>query len=627
MKNKFLPHALLITSLVSVLAYKKVVQEEPWAIGLSQVITLWVILIFIYLINVNFNWVKQTVTRFFTEKDSPINLAIFRIVFFAYMLFPLKDPQLIWFSELPKDLQFAPMGMGWLLPHLPINGEIASSALIIFKMACFTAMLGIATRTSTFIAALTGFYVIGIPQFYGNVSHNHHSFWFLVIFAASRCADALSFDAVFNGIKKADRNQPTAIPHAANVYALPLRFMWLLIGLCYFFPGFWKLWNSGTAWILGDNLRNHMYYVWIGTDHWVPSIRIDQWPWLCRLTGAYVIFFEMVFIFLLFLPTTRYVAMVMGLSFHNMTFLILKIRFFILQICYVSFINWASFFKWLGQKMYHDPLIVLYDGSCSFCRRAVAFLQAFDVFNRIDYLDLHSSNAQSIRSTMKVTHEDLNRDMHAVIGQKTVKGYIAYRHIASRIPLLWPLVPFLYLGPVQMIGDKVYRSVADHRSCRLPPKDALINEKDPSTRLITVVGIILLSGALYYGSIGKGSGWPFACYPTFSEIAWDRFRTIECEVIYKDGSEKILHIQSLKSHMPVYKLDGLIGKIFSIKNKEVQNKKFLALWEVFLSIDPELINAKTIRFYFYENFTDPKKWDLNPVNKTMAFEFQVNQPN
>ena len=50
--------------------------------------------------------------------------------------------------------------------------------------------------------------------------------------------------------------------------------------------------------------------------------------------------------------------MVMGLSFHNMTFLILKIRFFILQICYVSFVNWASFFKWLGH-----PDVRNYDGS------------------------------------------------------------------------------------------------------------------------------------------------------------------------------------------------------------------------------------------------------------------------
>jgi hypothetical protein len=143
--------------------------------------------------------------------------------------------------------------------------------------------------------------------------------------------------------------------------------------------------------------------------------------------------------------------------------------------------------------------------------------------------------------------------------------------------------------------------------------------------VLIVVAFILIAGNFYYGCIGKGSGWPFACYPTFSEIVWDRFRTIECQVINKDGTEKTIQIQSLKSQIPAYKLGGLIAKIFALKDTEIKNKKFEALWEVFIRIDPDLKRAQTVRFYFYEHWTNPSKWHLNPINKTLAFEFEVTQ--
>ena len=77
--------------------------------------------------------------------------------------------------------------------------------------------------------------------------------------------------------------------------------------------------------------------------------------------------------------------------------------------------------------------------------------------------------------------------------------------------------------------------------------------------------------------------------------------------------------------MPAYKLEGLIARIFNLKDSEAREKKFMALWGVFVQLDPQLKNAKTVRFYFCENYTNPSKWHLNPVNKTLAFEFDVNK--
>lgn len=620
MKNRIV---FLISSFIAVLAYKNAIREEPWAIGFSQVIILCIILTLFYVAVLHFERIKLTIRSFFNEVDSPVNLAFFRIIFFGFLVVTLNGKQQLWFSQFPKELQFAPMGMVWLLPHLPINFVVTSVFLALFKLFCFLTMIGWLSRFSAVMAVLTGFYVLGIPQFYGSVSHNHHLFWLLAVFAASRCADVLSIDAVIKNFEKADRNENTAMPAPSRMYALSLRFIWILIGLCYFFPGFWKLWNSGTSWILGNNLRDHMYLDWIGFDYWLPVLRIDQWPLVCRLSGAGVILFELGFLCFIIFPRWRYFAFCAGLLFHSMTTLLMNISFYALQICYASFLKWDVIFKWCGKKIFLEEMIVLYDGSCSFCRRAIALLQVFDVLGRLKFLDLHNASSQTLRDSLRLSNDELMIDMHAVIGIKVVKGFTAYRNITSRIPLLWVIYPFLFLGFVQSIGNNIYRNVADHRACRIPLKNSSKSKLEPSNAILIVVASILIFGNVIFGFMGKGSGWPFACYPTFSEVAGGRFRTIDCQVINNDGAERTIHMQSLKNFTGSYKIVGLMGKIFDIKDPDVRSKKFKALWEVLSQSDADLSRAQTVRFYFLLNYTDPAKWHLNPINKTLAFEFEV----
>ncbi len=621
--NKLGIHIAFVVSLVVVAAYKVLIKEEPWAIGVTQIFALAVILGAFYAAALNSSKVKEAVTKFFTEGDSPVNIAFFRIVFFGYLTIMMTGGQMLWFSQFPKELQFAPMGSGWLLPYLPVNLTVATVMLYVFKGACFLMLIGFFTRFAAPIAALTGFYVYGIQQFYGSVSHNHHLFWFISMFAVSRCADVLSIDAVIKNFKKADRNQSTAMPDASLPYALPLRFMWILMGICYFFPGFWKLWVSGNAWILGDNMRNHMYVDWVGFDFWLPVIRIDQWPLLCKFSGAFAIFFEICFVFFLFSPVLRYAAFGMGLLFHNMTFLLMNIPFHALQICYTSIVNWERVFQWLGKKLFKEEMVVLYDGSCSFCRRAVGFLQVFDVLGRIRYLDQHGDSSKGVRDQIKVSSEQLMVDMHALIDTKVVKGFDAYRNIAARIPLLWIVYPFLFLGFVQVIGNNIYRNVADHRSCRIPTMKEPEVKTHPSYVLVIALGSFFIAANLFMGFIGKGSGWPFACYPTFSEVAWDRLRTIDCNVVFADGTEKTFPLQTLKKYTGAYKIVGIVNKISAIKDEELRKKKFQMLWTVIERSIPELRSVKTVRFYFLENYTDPAKWKLNPVKTTLALEFDV----
>jgi predicted DCC family thiol-disulfide oxidoreductase YuxK len=626
MLNRFLLTVIWFVSLVGVLAYKVVVHEEPWAIGMTQVIFLGLTLSLLYLTALNGPKIRSILRQFFQEADSPFNIAVFRIAFFSFLLFLPVSQETVWYSSFPKDLQFAPMGMGWLLSWLPINPSLAYAACLLFKAACFLSIIGLWTRGATAVAAILGFYVIGIPNFYGNVAHDHHLFWFLTIFAYSRAGDALSMDALMAGLKKAELND-LSTPQPSKTYAQPLRFIWILMGLCYFFPGFWKFWKSGSAWIVGDNLQRHLYYDWMGFDNWLPVCRIDHYPWLCHIGGTSVILFELAFLFLIFHPLLRYVAFGAGLFFHNMTNFLMKIDFYDLQICYVSFLKWDRIFAWCGQRFFPEPLIVLFDGSCSFCRKAIAVLKVFDIFGRINYLDLHGSESASIIRTKGLEQDDLMKDMHALAGPKILKGFNAYQEISARIPLFWLVRPFLYLPFVQILGDRIYRNVADHRACKLVPKTTspVTQKETPAARFLIPVALILITGNVIFGFMGKGSGWPFACYPTFSEIPGEIFTTIDCQIIYPDGSEKVLPLQSLKSHTGSYRIVGLVGKILAIKDTQVRQEKFKALWTVLVGANAELKQAKTVRFYFVENHANPDQWASNPIRKNLASEFEINQ--
>ena len=145
-----------------------------------------------------------------------------------------------------------------------------AAARWLFVVACALALVGAGTRVSAPCAVLLGVFVLGVPQFFGKLNHDHHVLWFAAILAASRCGDALSFDGWRSGVRPA--------PDVA--YGLPLRLCWVLVGVVYFFPGLWKAWVAGADWIAGDALRLHMHDKWLELRDFV------------RLVACYVTFVD-----------------------------------------------------------------------------------------------------------------------------------------------------------------------------------------------------------------------------------------------------------------------------------------------------------------------------------------------
>jgi hypothetical protein len=255
---------------------------------------------------------------FFTKATHPVNLALFRIVLFWTPFEEVDVSSIVFFSQLPAELRFAPSGFGWLLNSFPLHEAWVRMAVNLYLVACVTGMLGLWSRTSALLVALLGFYVLGIPQLFGKVNHSHHFVWFPAVLAASRCGNALSCDAILAAWKRADRGV-TAPPGPASDYTAPLRIVAILLGVIYFFPGFWKAWSGGVDWVLGENLRYQMYSKWLEFGDWVPVFRLDHYPLLYKFSALTTIAFELSFVALIFLPTLFVLAPLNGMLFHGMS--------------------------------------------------------------------------------------------------------------------------------------------------------------------------------------------------------------------------------------------------------------------------------------------------------------------
>ncbi|GAB5519914.1 MAG: hypothetical protein RhofKO_21650 [Rhodothermales bacterium] len=247
--------------------------------------------------------VQSSVRKYVMQPASPTGLATARVVVFGALLVYFDLGEAARMSALPEILQAPLPGWGWLLPLLPIDPMLTAVLGWIWRGLCLLALLGIAYRYTAWGTVLLGVYVMGIAQFYGKIDHYHHLLWFAALLAASPAADALSLQSWRSAETPALR------------YGVPLRLGTLLLGVLYFFAGFWKYVIGGLGWALSDNLRLMLYAQWHRLE-WLPPIRVDQWPGFIEASGLGVMVVEMGFVLALFHPKLRRLAIAGALAMH-----------------------------------------------------------------------------------------------------------------------------------------------------------------------------------------------------------------------------------------------------------------------------------------------------------------------
>lgn len=293
-----------------------------------------------------------------TTYGNALNLSFFRLLYFGFFavgavfFLPKLWMQTMAYVDLPASARTDVLFMNWLPLVAPHASWLVSVAVVLFFIAIICSFIGFKTKWAILLFVVCGFYLFGIPNFYGKINHNHHILWFAAVLAFSPCGDRLSVDAWLSrrrGLEKKTRS--------STIYQIPFILIWCLIGIIYFFPGFWKLWTSGLDWALTDNLRNQMYYKWMQLDGWIPWFRLDHYPFLYRGIGLFVLVFEVFFIGLVVHHKTRIVAISGGLIFHFGSWLFMDIFFVVLVLAYATFVPWDRiFFK--QKEVVRTPLLL-----------------------------------------------------------------------------------------------------------------------------------------------------------------------------------------------------------------------------------------------------------------------------
>lgn len=284
----------------------------------------------------NFNAVKSYLSRYLLEPGLPYNLSILRILFFSYLI-TIYNYKLT--TVLPTVSLTHKVGLpyiGWLVEVIPVNASLYTYACYMGIFVCIMIALGMFTRVFLVTNALLCFYIIATPNFFGKLWHEQLIIWISWFFTFSRCYDVFSFDAL--RLKTAVEQRPE--------YTFPVRLFWLQLGIIYFCAGFYKLWESGFEWALGDSMINQVQLEWVQNYNRIPAFRIDQYPWLLNIGGLGAILFELCYPILVLRKTWRWLAVVGGLAMHNFIGVFMYISFFgTLQVFYIAFFNFNVFFR------------------------------------------------------------------------------------------------------------------------------------------------------------------------------------------------------------------------------------------------------------------------------------------
>jgi len=539
---------------------------------------------------------------FVTARALPVDLAVLRIVAFSMLWFEVERANAAYYGALPPEFLMPPAGLGWLPRTLPVDPWAAGLVLLLARVSCLAAILGCLTRVSAPMAVLSSAWTLAIPQLYGKLNHDHHVLWFAALLAVSPCADVLAVDAILAARRRADRGAVRP-PGPSRAYALPIRIIWVLLGLIYFFPGFWKAWSTGFTWISAENLRQHMFLKWHEFDGWTPLLRIDEMPLLLLLGALGTVVFELSFLALVLSSRLRALAVLGGLCFHNLCGVFLRIPFWSLQASYAALVDWGDVLPRLGRALFGRPLHLVYDGGCCRCRRAVASLATMDVLHSVVWLD----------------------GLHVGTDPPRHLGFEDHRAVMARLPPLWLAWALLHVWPVCGLGRGLYDRMVHRRS---PPLASGVPTRSTAHFLPwqAVLGCLLIAGTVATGAGVWRVSWPVALYPTFADIAEPTTTQLAIRVEDDGGSERSVDVRTLnawadETFQPT-RLAALVDRILDTPEPELKKTRLIALWDTLSPIDPSLRSVRVVRFFRETVTTAPGRQDERPIARQLLLELR-----
>ena len=212
-----------------------------------------------------------------------------------------------------------------------------------------------------------------------------------------------------------------------------------------------------------------------------------------------------------------------------------------LQWSYVIFVDWVEALKWLNRRLRLGPVTVLYDPHCKLCRRVMSVLVSFDWSSQIRAVP--NTRLEELRGPAERAVSASGPELpFLVIDDQAIAtaGYLAYRQIASRIPILWPFRALMSLPAVESAGLRIYGRIAGSRTCSIAaaPDNLEASARRTQTWPAAQIQVLLIAAFFLAGVTHNVDAWPVACFPTFDSIPRPLIEKLSMQSIDRRGSIK-----------------------------------------------------------------------------------------
>ncbi len=282
----------------------------------------------------------------------------------------------------------------------------------------------------------------------------------LLILCFAPIGRAMSLDRVREVWSAKRRNLEADPPAFTSPWAFACtRLMQIQMAVLFFFSATDKL--RGDDWWSGDAI----WKVFVSDDYYngfLLDLLASQY-WLVNVATYGTILIEIAYPFLIWQRRSRPYLLVAAIFLHLQFALLMNLYFFsfVMIMGHMSFVRreWLSALgAWWKRKI--GDMEMIYDGTCGFCKRSMAWFLAFDGLRQIRIRDFRTNPSPV------VSDEKMLKALYLVLPDgRALPGFEAYRYVVLRVPGLWWQVPFFYV-PVfsRLFGHPIYNWIAANRS-------------------------------------------------------------------------------------------------------------------------------------------------------------------
>jgi predicted DCC family thiol-disulfide oxidoreductase YuxK len=408
---------------------------------------------------------------------------------------------LLWFSVVREDLasiavfpreMALPRGIMRLFwDYVPGYYTLGQTAWMLNALEWLTggflllAGAGLLTRLTVPIAFVCYVIFAGMVREYFFIFHqNLIPMLMLGVMAFLPVGDSYSIDRLI----RLARDRPVRDDQTPSVsYGLMRAAIWSPLAFGYFAAGVSKMLAAGIGWANADAMQYRVIEVAVAPMHMEFSFanQIAALPsWMFVMMGLATLVSETGYPVIYISRTARWIVPVLTVGMHTGIFILQRILFLDLVLLQFCILPWQSIYPRLRQWLLARgaAATVLFDGWCPLCRRTVRVLGACDLFELVTFHDFRTSGvgAFAAGTTEARLRERLEVEMAVQARGGLRFGLDGYARLLLRLPLLWPLLPVLWVPGFSHAARGTYTAVAARRQSLLQCSHACLVGETPA---------------------------------------------------------------------------------------------------------------------------------------------------